>query len=50
MHLYVAYEHFNADLTLVTRDATVSPNGKLKNVPVSIDDFDVIYSGGRIYF
>jgi hypothetical protein len=28
----------------------VSPNGKLKNVPVSIDDFDVIYTGGRIYF
>jgi hypothetical protein len=50
MHLYVAYEHFNADMDLVTRDASVSPTGKLKNVPVSIDDFDVIYTGGRIYF
>jgi len=50
MHLYVAYQHFNADMSLVTRDPSVSPNGKLKNVPVSIDDFDVIYTGGRIYF
>jgi hypothetical protein len=50
MHLYLAYQHFDADLSLVTRDPSVSPNGKLKNVPVSIDDFDLIYSGGRIYF
>ncbi|MGH6826486.1 porin [Methyloceanibacter sp.] len=50
MHLYLVYQHFNADLSLVTRDPSVSPNGKLKNVPVSIDDFDLIYSGGRIYF
>jgi hypothetical protein len=49
-HLYVAYQHFNADLSLVTRDPSVSPNGRLKNVPVSIDDFDVIYTGGRLYF
>jgi len=50
MHLYLAYQHFDADMSLVTRDPSVSPNGKLKNVPVSIDDFDLIYSGGRIYF
>ena len=50
MHLYLAYQHFDADLNLVTRDPSVSPNGKLKNVPVSIDDFDLFYSGGRIYF
>ena len=50
MHVYLAYQHFNADMSLVTRDPSVSPNGKLKNVPVSIDDFDLIYSGGRIYF
>ena len=50
MHVYLAYQHFNTDLSLVTRDPSVSPNGKLKNVPVSIDDFDLIYSGGRIYF
>jgi predicted porin len=50
MHVYLAYQHFDADLSLVTRDPSVSPNGKLKRVPVSIDDFDLIYSGGRIYF
>ncbi|HET9606464.1 MAG TPA: hypothetical protein VFO87_05395 [Nitrospira sp.] len=50
MHLYLAYQHFNADMSLVTRDPSVSPSGKLKNVPVSIDDFDLIYTGGRIYF
>jgi hypothetical protein len=50
MHVYLAYQHFNADVSLVTRDPSVSPNGKLKNVPVSIDDFDLIYSGARIYF
>ena len=49
MHLYLVYQHFNADLSLVTRDLRF-PEGKLKNVPVSIDDFDLIYSGGRIYF
>src|SRR6478609_7349973 len=32
----------SAAMNLVTRDPSVSPNGKLKNVPVSIDDFDLI--------
>jgi hypothetical protein len=34
----------------LSRDAgsSVSPNGKLKNIPVSIDDFDLFYFGGRI--
>ena len=50
LHLYAAYQHFNADVDLVTRDPSVSPNGKLKRVPESIDDFDVFYTGGRIYF
>ena len=36
MHLYLAYQHFNADMSLVTRDPSVSPNGKLKNV-ASVD-------------
>jgi hypothetical protein len=49
-HLYAAYQHFNADLDLVTRDLAVSPHGKLKSVGESIDDFDVFYTGGRLYF
>jgi hypothetical protein len=58
-HLYVAYQHFDADINLVTRDGvSCSPNnnlncksfGKLRNVPESLDNFDLIYSGGRIYF
>ena len=49
-HLYAAYQHFDANLDLVTRDLTVSPNGKLKGVGESIDDFDVFYTGGRLYF
>ena len=49
-HLYAAYQHFNADLDLVTRDPAVSPQGKLKSVGESIDDFDVFYTGGRLYF
>ena len=50
VHLYAAYQHFNADLDLVTRDPAVSPQGKLKSVGESIDDFDVFYTGGRLYF
>jgi hypothetical protein len=55
----VAYQHFDADINLVTRDGvSCSPNnnlncksfGKLRNVPESLDNFDLIYSGGRIYF
>jgi predicted porin len=49
-HLYAAYQHFNADLDLVTRDLAFSPHGKLKRVGESIDDFDVFYTGGRLYF
>ena len=42
MHVYLAYEHFNADLNLidVNRD----------HVPLKLDDFDLIYSGARLYF
>jgi len=44
------YQHFSADVSLVTRDLSVSPNGKLSGVGESIDDFDVFYTGGRLYF
>jgi hypothetical protein len=42
MHLYIAYQHFNADLNLID----INKN----RVPVSLDDFDLLYTGGRIYF
>jgi len=42
MHLYLAYQHFDASLGLIDVNK--------KRVPVSLDDFDLFYSGGRIYF
>jgi hypothetical protein len=31
-------------------DKDFSPKGKLKSVPLALDDFDVLYMGGRIQF
>ena len=42
MHLYVAYEHFDANLKLI--------DSSKNRVPLSLDGFDLVYSGGRIYF
>ena len=42
MHLYLAYQHFNADINLID----VNKN----RVPVSLEGFDLLYTGGRIYF
>ena len=42
MHLYVAYQHFNADLDLID----VNKN----RVPLSLEGFDLLYTGGRLYF
>jgi hypothetical protein len=50
MHLYAVYQHLTPEVDLVTRDPAVSPNGKLKNVGAPLDDFDLFYTGGRIYF
>ena len=50
MHLYAVYQHLTADVDLVTRDPSVSPTGKLKGVGAPLDDFDLFYTGGRIYF
>jgi hypothetical protein len=50
LHLYAVYQHFTPDISLVTRDPSVSPNGKLKRIGEPLDDFDVFYTGGRIYF
>jgi predicted porin len=52
-HLYAVYQHFDGSVTLVTRceSATSCTSfGKLRNIPESIDNFDVFYTGGRIYF
>ena len=52
-HLYAVYQHFDGSVDLVTRceSATSCTNfGKLRRVPESIDDFDVFYTGGRLYF
>jgi hypothetical protein len=50
LHLYAVYQHLTPEVDLVTRDPVVSPNGKLKKVNAPLDDFDLFYSGGRIYF
>jgi predicted porin len=58
MHLYMVYQHLDADIDLITRgDGSVTckgtkcvSSGKLRNVPISLDDFDLVYSGARIYF
>jgi hypothetical protein len=42
MHVYLAYEHFEADLSLI--DSTRA------HVPLNLDNFDVFYAGGRLYF
>jgi predicted porin len=42
MHLYAVYQHFNAHINLI--DQT------LDHVPVPLDDFDLIYTGARLYF
>jgi hypothetical protein len=58
MNLYLVYQHLDADIDLITRgDGSVTcqgtncvSSGKLRRVPVSLDDFDLIYTGARIYF
>jgi hypothetical protein len=58
-HLYAVYQHFDADVSLVTREGvSCAPHnnlncegfGKLKKVPESLDNFDLFYTGGRLYF
>jgi hypothetical protein len=41
-HLYAAYQHFEANVSLI--------DSNRDRVPLSLDDFDVIYTGGRLYF
>ena len=50
VNLYAAYQHIEPEIALVTRDPTYSPTGKLKSVPIALEDFDVFFMGGRIQF
>ena len=50
LNLYAAYQHIEPEIKLVTRDPAFSPTGSLKNVPITLDDFDVFFMGGRIQF
>ena len=53
MDLYVAYQHIEPELDLVSRfdrDGVFAENGKLKKVPVSLTNFDVFWTGARIQF
>lgn len=42
MHLYAVYQHFTADVDLV--------DSSLNHVAAPLDDFQLFYSGARIYF
>jgi hypothetical protein len=42
LHLYAVYQHFTPEVRLVDQE--------LNRVPVPLDDFDLFYTGGRIYF
>ena len=50
MNVFIAYQHIDPEIKLVTRDPAFSPTGKLKNVPITLDDFDLVFMGGRIAF
>jgi predicted porin len=50
LNLYVAYQHITPDISLVTNSLAFSPNGKIKSVPIELDDFDVVFMGGRLSF
>jgi hypothetical protein len=59
-HLYAAYQHFDANIDLITGDVTCPASsaraancrsaGNLSKVTESLDSFDVFYTGGRLYF
>ena len=50
MNVFIAYQHIEPEIDLVTRDPTFSSTGTLKSVPIALDDFDVLFMGGRIQF
>ena len=50
MHVYSVFQHLTPEVDLVTRDPAVSHHGKLAHVNAPLDDFDLLYTGARIYF
>jgi hypothetical protein len=50
LNLYVAYQHITPEISLVTNSLAFSPTGKIRNVPIALEDFDVFFAGGRIQF
>ena len=53
MNLFMAYQHIEPEVSLVARcDAGVCGTsvGKLKRVPIGLEDFDLFYTGARIQF
>ena len=47
MHLYAVYQHLTPEVSLVTGPAAGIVSG---HVAAPLDDFDLIYTGARIYF
>ena len=50
MHVYTVFQHLTPEVDLVTKDPAVSHHGKLAHVNAPLDDFDLLYTGARIYF
>lgn len=50
MHVYTVFQHLTPEVDLVTKDPAVSHHGKLAHVNAPLDDFDLVYTGARIYF
>ncbi len=50
LNLYAAYQHITPEISLVTNSLAFSPNGRIKNVPIALEDFDVFFMGGRTQF
>ncbi len=50
LNLFVAFQHIEPEISLVSADPLFSPNGAIRRVSVPLEDFDVFWMGGRINF
>jgi hypothetical protein len=50
LNLFMFYQHITPEIDLVTNNLAFSPTGKIKRVPIELEDFDVFVMGGRIAF